>query len=189
MKLIIFTCICAVLLSCGNSTTENPPEEAVAEVVETINEKSEILSVRRHGIQVYNFAGLDEALLQHKNDTTYVINFWATWCKPCVKEMPYFEKLGKTYAEEKVKVVFVSLDFPDRLEPLVVPFIKKDKLESEVVLLDDDDANYWIPKVSDKWQGAIPATLIYKGENRAFFERSFTFEELEKEVQSILNKS
>ena len=86
-------------------------------------------------------------------------------------------------------MVFVSLDFPDRLEPLVVPFIKKNKLESEVVLLDDDDANYWIPKVSDKWQGAIPATLIYKGENRAFFERSFTFEELEKEVQSILNKS
>ncbi|KAA3619210.1 MAG: TlpA family protein disulfide reductase [Flavobacterium sp.] len=189
MKMIIYSCLCVFLLSCGNSTTENPSEEAVADMVETNNKKTTAIAETRHGIQVYNFEGLDEALLQHKNDTTYVINFWATWCKPCVKEMPYFEKMGKTYAEEKVKVVFVSLDFPDRLEPLVVPFIKKNKLESEVVLLDDDDANSWIPKVSEKWQGAIPATLIYNADERAFFERSFTYEELEKEVQSILNKS
>lgn len=186
MKILIQSCLCILLLSCGNNKTEESSVDTVAEVVEMVPEEREVISEVRNGIPVYNYEGLNEALLQNKNDSTYVINFWATWCKPCVKEMPYFEKLGTEYADDKVKVVLVSLDFPDRLEPLVVPFIAKNKIESEVVLLDDDDANYWIPKVSDIWQGAIPATLIYKGEKRAFYERSFTYEELEKEVQSIL---
>lgn len=124
-------------------------------------------------------------LLAKKNDTTYVVNFWATWCRPCVKELPYFEKLNVEYADKKVKVLLVSLDFPEKLEKQVIPYVTKN-LKSEVWLLDDADANGWIPKVDEKWSGAIPATIIFNKENRMFYERSFTYEELEKEVKSIL---
>ena len=137
-------------------------------------------------VPVMDFEQLESALLNRKNDTTYVVNFWATWCKPCIKELPYFEELGRTYAEQKVKVVLVSLDFPENLQTKVIPFIEKHRLASEVILLDDTDANTWIPKVSEKWEGSIPATLFFKADAKIFKEQSFTYEELENEVKSIL---
>jgi len=133
-----------------------------------------------------NFEELERQYLQKKNDSIYVINFWATWCKPCIKELPAFEKLASDYSDKNVKLVLVSLDFPDKLESQVIPFIKKNNIQSEVVLLDDSDANSWIPKVSPQWSGAIPATIIYKKDNRKFYEQSFTFEELEVELKTFL---
>ena len=68
-----------------------------------------------------------------------------------------------------MKVVLVSLDFIDKMESQVVPFLKKNNIQSEVVLLDDADANSWIPKVSPQWSGAIPATVIYQNDTRKFY--------------------
>ena len=115
-----------------------------------------------------------------------IINFWATWCKPCIKELPAFEKIASEYADKKVKVLLVSLDFPEKIENQVIPFIKKNNIKSEVILLDDADANSWIPKVSPDWSGAIPATVIYKNDRRKFYEQSFTFEALETEIKTFL---
>lgn len=166
---------------------DGPSKEKSSDAITTSNKKEFIntSTLKNRTVVSYNFEGL-EPLLTKSNDSTYVINFWATWCKPCIKEMPYFEKLNTAYATDKVKVIFVSLDFPDKLEKQVIPFIEKNNIQSEVVLLDDSDANRWIPLVSNDWSGAIPATIIYNKNTRRFFERSFTFEELEKEVQSIL---
>lgn len=137
-------------------------------------------------VPTVDFKEFNSMYLQQKNDTTYVINFWATWCKPCVKELPEFEKINEQYKGRKVKVVLASLDFPDKLEGQVIPFIKKHNLQSEVVLLDDPDANSWIPQVSEEWSGAIPATIIYNQKERKFYEGSFTYEELHTELKSIL---
>ncbi len=127
-----------------------------------------------------------QPMLYKNNDTTYVVNFWATWCKPCIKELPAFEKLNTTYASHKVKVLLVSLDFPKQLGSHVIPFVKERNIKSQVVLLEDPDANSWIPKVDPTWSGAIPATLLYNTNNRKFYERTFTYEDLENELKSIL---
>ena len=116
------------------------------------------------------------------------MNFWATWCKPCVKELPAFEQLRENYSDKNVKVVLASLDFPDKVESQVLPFIKNKNLQSEVVLLDDPDGNTWIPNVSPDWSGAIPATIFLQNGKRKFFEQSFTYESLEKEVQTFINQ-
>lgn len=144
-----------------------------------------------HGQQtvpVYDFAGL-EPILHQQNDTCYVVNFWATWCKPCVEELPAFEELQETFKNEKLKVLLVSLDFIKYYDTQLLPFIADRKLKSEVVLLNDPRSNTWIDKVSPDWSGAIPATIIYRGEMRQFYERSFTFEELESEVNAFLKSS
>jgi len=137
-------------------------------------------------IPSYNFDELEREYLQKEDDITYVLNFWATWCKPCVKELPAFEKLNSDYKDKNVKVVLVSLDFPEKLISGVIPFVEKYGLRSQVILLDDDNANRWIPKVSEEWSGAIPATLMVKNGTHKFYERTFTFEELENELKTIL---
>lgn len=99
---------------------------------------------------------------------TLVINFWATWCKPCVEELPCFEQLREQYADKNVQVLLVSLDFKSQLEKKFIPFLKAQQLKSEVVLFADQDANSWIPYIYEDWDGAIPVTLIVKGHQKAF---------------------
>lgn len=127
-----------------------------------------------------------KSILTKENDSTYVVNFWATWCQPCVEELPYFEKLYQNYKDQKVKLVLVSLDFPKQLEKSLKPFIVKNKLKGEVVLMMDADQNKWIPKVDSTWTGSLPATVIYNKNKRAFFERTFDYNELETALNKIL---
>ncbi len=127
-----------------------------------------------------------EPLLNRDNDSTYVVNFWATWCVPCRKEIPAFEKLQESYKTEKLKILLISLDFPNQLDSNLIPYIEKNSVESEVILLNDPDANAWIDKVSPSWSGAIPATLIYNNNFRRFHEGAFTYEELESIIKQIL---
>ncbi|WP_406684386.1 TlpA family protein disulfide reductase [Seonamhaeicola sp. MEBiC1930] len=137
-------------------------------------------------LEIYDFEGLS-SYLNKKDDKVYIINFWATWCAPCVKELPYFEEIGSKYKNENVEIILVSLDFPHLYDSKLKPYIKDKELKSKVVALNDDDMNTWIPKVSEDWSGAIPATVIYKNDKRSFYEKSFTYEELEKELKQFLN--
>ena len=97
-------------------------------------------------IEVVNFSEL-EKLLQEQEEEVLLVNFWATWCKPCVEEMPYFEEVHDSLAGPDLKVILVSLDFPDKLESQVIPFVRNKGLEPQVILLDDTHKNDWSPKV------------------------------------------
>jgi len=136
------------------------------------------LNAQNDKVKVMNFNQF-EPLLHKENDTLYIINFWATWCKPCVEELPYFEKIHSKYKNTKMKVLLVSLDFKDELESRLLPFIKKRKIKSAIILLDESNPNTYIDKVSTNWSGAIPVTYIYKNQKAFFYEKSFTYDELE----------
>ena len=136
-------------------------------------------------LEVHDFAGI-APYLELKDSKTYVVNFWATWCAPCVKELPHFETLQANY-KDSVEVILVSLDFPHQYETKLKPFIQKYNLKSKVVVLDDPDMNSWIPKVNPQWDGAIPVTIIYNESKRLFYSRTFTYEELELELKTFFN--
>lgn len=127
-----------------------------------------------------------EKVLNKQDNKTYVVNFWATWCAPCVKELPYFERINKQYKDKNVEVVLVSLDFPKHFDTKLKNFINEKQLQSELYALNDMDSNYWIPKVNKDWSGAIPATLIYNSKKREFFEQAFEYEELERTLNKFL---
>ena len=57
--------------------------------------------------------------IDNTSDTVYVVNFWATWCKPCVEELPDFEKANQDFATQKVKVLLVTMDFKEDLEKIL----------------------------------------------------------------------
>jgi thiol-disulfide isomerase/thioredoxin len=125
--------------------------------------------------------------INNTSDTTYIVNFWATWCAPCVKELPDFDSINKTYSDKKVKVILITMDFKEDLNSKVVKFIKEKKIQSEVDLLDETNGNYFIPKISGSWSGALPATLIVnnKTKTKLFFEKKVNYEFLKIQIESI----
>lgn len=120
-----------------------------------------------------------------KDDAIYVINFWATWCRPCIKELPYFERLQKKYANQNVKVILVAVEDS---EQKVKIFTKKKKIQSKVLLLDESKSDVWIPVVDKGWDGAIPVTLFINGKSkkREFHMGDMTEADLNKKVESIV---
>jgi thiol-disulfide isomerase/thioredoxin len=149
----------------------------------------ELIQLRASGQEQYpevmDYNGF-ESLFLAESDTLFVINFWATWCKPCVAELPYFEKIDQDYRSQKVRVLLVSLDFVEDIETRLIPFIEKKGIKSRVILLDESNPNDFIDRVHSQWTGAIPATLIRKREEYQFYEKSFTYEELEIIVKQNL---
>jgi thiol-disulfide isomerase/thioredoxin len=137
-------------------------------------------------IRVIDPAWIDE-IRDNKSDTLYIINFWATWCKPCVEELPYFEKLGEMYKGQKVKVLLVSTDMRKELNTRLKDFVKSKQLKQQVLFMNEVNADKWIDKVSPQWSGAIPATWVIKGSSgiNYFKEGEFTEEELQKLVKQF----
>ena len=101
------------------------------------------------------------------------------------EEIPQFVKVmhESSMEGEDIDVVFVSLDFAKDVESRLIPFAKKNGIFENVVILDDPRENEWIPKVDKDWSGAIPATVIYKGKHRRFYEKPFVYKELKKEIE------
>ena len=125
---------------------------------------------------------LKNKYIQPNNDTLYVVNFWATWCKPCVAEMPYFMEAGKKYKNQKVKIIFVSLDSVKDKER-VKQFLAQKGVADAVYLLNETNPNVWIDKIETTWGGSIPATIFYRSGKKIYFrEVDFT----ETELNSII---
>ncbi len=119
-----------------------------------------------------------------KSDTLYVINYWATWCGPCVEELPDFIALNDELKDGPFKMLLVSLDFPKMIEKRVLPFIEKKKITPEVVLL-DDNPNVWINRVSKQWDGDIPVTQFIKGDYYDLHIGQLSHQELKDKINSI----
>ena len=137
-------------------------------------------------VEVIKFNQL-EKLFQEKNEPIEIFNFWATWCKPCIKELPLFEHVNQSY--EEVSVTLVSFDFPDQIESRLIPFLKKRNIKSFVKVLNETDFNSFIDKIDPKWSGALPATLIFDNKNnkRYFFGEAFKEGELQTIIKQIIN--
>lgn len=136
-------------------------------------------------VPVLDFEGV-QPYLENDNDTTYLINFWATWCKPCVEELPLIERIHTEDFDDPVQIILISLDFRSQIESKLIPFLEDKQIRSKVVVLDDPDANRWIDKVDPRWSGALPATIIYRGNKKLFFADGFqNFESIRKEINSL----
>lgn len=122
-----------------------------------------------------------------KNDTLYVVNFWATWCKPCIEELPYFEQCNIEFKDRPVKIILTNLDFNSRVKSGVESFIEKKEIKSNVVHIMDTDPNLWINQVDTTWSGAIPATVIIKNGKKLFFkEGEMNYKELREKLESFI---
>lgn len=121
---------------------------------------------------ISTYSEFEKKYLSPTSDTAYIFNFWATWCKPCVEELPYFTKAAEQYKNTPVKIIFVSLDSKkDKVK--LAAFSEKNLKNLPVVQLTDNKYNDWIDRLDPSWSGSIPATLFVKGQKRAFHEKQF----------------
>lgn len=123
-----------------------------------------------------------EKITNKPSDKLRIYNFWATWCAPCVKEMPDFEKVNM--ADPEVELVFISMD-DGRKPERVTAFMDRKNIKAPVLLLDDVDFNSWIDKVSENWSGAIPATLFIQPNGKKHFHEGQLNEE---ELETLINQ-
>ena len=125
---------------------------------------------------------------QKNNDTLYVVNFWATWCAPCVEEMPHFTAANEKFKTEKFTMVLISLDRSKDFETKMKPFIVENNIKADVYLLDDNARmNTWIPLINKQWDGQIPITVFYKnGKQIGFVPNTLNQETLEKIIKQNL---
>jgi hypothetical protein len=84
-------------------------------------------------------------------------------------------------------VLLVSLDFPKQIHSGLIPFLDKNEITAPVILLNDPNSNAWINKVDNTWSGSLPATLIYKGQSRLFFEEELNYDSLIESINKINN--
>jgi thiol-disulfide isomerase/thioredoxin len=140
-------------------------------------------------VQSMSFELMEKKLPEYKG-YPMVINFWATWCKPCVEELPDLEKLNEKYSSQKVKVILVNLDFNSKLKTVVEPFVVKKNLKSEIWHLTDTDPNTWINRIDSSWSGAIPTTVIYDSSHQIvkLHEGPISFSELEQIIQPYIRR-
>lgn len=135
-------------------------------------------------VKLLNVDQLNERIKNGK-DSTYVVNFWATWCAPCIKELPHFEKLNAEYKADKLAVLLVSVDFKSKLNSAVIPFVKRKNMKSNVFLLNESNPQEYIDRIEPTWSGSIPATIFIKGDKRKFIESELTYEQLLTEYKKL----
>jgi thiol-disulfide isomerase/thioredoxin len=123
-----------------------------------------------------------------KSDSALVINFWATFCGPCIEEIPYFQTIAEKYKDQKVKLLLVSLDFKEYYPQKIAAFAKRFGFTAEIVWLDEEKPDEFCPKIDTAWSGAMPATLFVNKATkyRKFIEAQMKPEEVEKAIKNLV---
>jgi len=122
------------------------------------------------------------------SDHPIVLNCWATWCAPCVEEIPYFMETVKKYSDQKVELLLVSLDFAKSYPTKIQELIKKKNFEATFFWLNETNADYFCPKIDPKWDGTLPSTLFVNAKTgyRKFFGRPMTDRQIALEVSKLV---
>lgn len=143
--------------------------------------------VRSQQVTSVKVTDLEKTIKESKGPL--IVNFWATFCVPCLQEIPYFQEMTDQYKSKNVSLVFVSLDMKEAYPAKVSDMAKKLKLSYPVVWLDETNADYFCPRIDTSWTGGMPSSLFVNNVTgyHKFFEEPLSREKLEQEIQVMIS--
>jgi thiol-disulfide isomerase/thioredoxin len=146
-------------------------------------------SLRAAGQEIPRWKLADLENIISNSNQPLILNFWATFCKPCLEELPYFQELSARYKDSGLKLVLVSLDLPEDYDK-IKSFAQKHHINATIVYLDETNADLFCPVVDKDWSGSIPASLFinHKTNYRKFFEAKISKEKLYNEAWLMMKK-
>jgi thiol-disulfide isomerase/thioredoxin len=127
-------------------------------------------------------------VIAQQSGQVVLINFWASWCTPCLKEIPDLLKLEERYRERGFKLVFFSLDDPKDLEPILVPFLNKWFPDLETYARTDFEMDTVVSVVDDAWNEILPTSYILNrdGSVEKLIQGGKPIDEFEKAMLPVL---
>jgi len=138
--------------------------------------------------QVHKWKITDLEAYIARADHPVIVNFWATFCVPCVKEIPYFQSTAEKYKQQGVELILVSLDLPDYYPGRIAAFADKQGYNATLAWLNETDADYFCPRVDKRWSGGIPSSLFVNNKThyRRFFDRQLTEPQVELAIKEMV---
>ncbi len=128
-------------------------------------------------------SGQLEARFKNGQDTVYIVNFWATWCSPCIKELPAFEQIKQASFKKPVKVVLISTDEGKKSTKAVEAFVSRHHLTGEIYQV-NESPNIYLRRIDKKWTGSLPATLVVSATGkRQFYNKPLDYKMLLAEIE------
>lgn len=125
-------------------------------------------------------------LLDATGNNPVLLNVWATWCPPCIAEMPYFIEFHEKY-HPRIPLISLSVDDPSTIASAVRPFHSSRKLPFQVYVLAERDPDELSKALKTEFSGAVPTTVLYDASGTAakVWEGAVTFAELESAVNAL----
>lgn len=169
MKLILFLLLSCTLVMCKQQSVPTPVNSSITDIL------------------VYkDFESFDREVLKPAKTSPTLINFWATWCVPCMEEMPILLELHRSEDYKDINFVFVNMDFEKDIETKVREYITKENIFAQTAVLDAPKPNTWIDKVNEDWSGAMPFTMVTNGDKVASHNGKFDkIEQVKELIKSI----
>ena len=183
-KFILTAFIFSALFSCKKN--ETPENEASTEAT-TEKIDSTATSTSQNALPEVSQEQLANLVSAKKNDTLYVTNFFATWCGPCMKEIPHFVEKIEQMKGKPVKFTFVSVDAKEDWNTAVSDFADEYNIKKNVVLFDASTiAPDYFTKITKTWDGgSIPFTVIKKGDKEVETVGMMSKEDLDAKLNSF----
>ncbi|MDX2024632.1 MAG: redoxin domain-containing protein [Deltaproteobacteria bacterium] len=117
-----------------------------------------------------------QALRANKDSGKFrLVNFWATWCGPCVTEFPELMQMNRQYRGRDFELVTVAAQFPDE-EKQVLAFLKKQQASNANYLFGDNDKYALMESFDKKWEGGLPFTMLLDPKGKVLYQKQGSIE-------------
>ena len=156
-----------------------------AEKEELTNKEKQSWATEEVSLESIDDAGLKQLL---KNDTKKLrlINVWATWCGPCVAEIPDFLNINRMYRHRDFELVTISADKPDKKDK-VLATLKRLQASSKNYIYNSDDIYKLIELIDPKWQGALPYTILVEPNGKIVYQKQGAINPLKMKTLIVEN--
>jgi thiol-disulfide isomerase/thioredoxin len=149
--------------------------------------KQELTEIESQPVRIQPASAEDlKALRKNQTGKLVLVNFWATWCGPCFKELPDLETMYRMYGDRAFDLVTVSINYPDE-QPGVLSALQKQHATSRNLLLGSSDIYGLMAAFDSEWNAAVPYTMLIRPDGQVVYKRQGEIDPLELRRLIIAN--